>query len=207
MEKTEKKKYEITEIAHPEYPWLHRIRALVPVNQWVMKGDLGGFVESENNLSQEGLCWIYDDAISCEDAVVEKNAVLFMKAMARDSALITNNAGMYEQSVAEGCCCILNGELKDDARVAGKAMVKENEVTGQSPIIAGNSHVYGFVSGNYIIKGLVKPGEEFSNPTKDMFIFEDGKWDVLTEVRELRVPEGFQKQKKDKNKQHKGNVR
>lgn len=45
------KKYEIISIAHPQFPWLHRIRALVDVNEAVPKGTLGGFVEHEQNLS------------------------------------------------------------------------------------------------------------------------------------------------------------
>ena len=49
------KKYEITDIAHPDNPKLHRIRALTDVGTDVHKGDLGGFVETEDNLDQEGL--------------------------------------------------------------------------------------------------------------------------------------------------------
>ena len=45
------KKDEIMSIAHPQFPWLHRIRALVDVNEAVPKGTLGGFVEHEQNLS------------------------------------------------------------------------------------------------------------------------------------------------------------
>ena len=48
------KKYEITDIAHPDNPKLHRIRALTDVGTDVHKGDLGGFVETEDNLDQEG---------------------------------------------------------------------------------------------------------------------------------------------------------
>ena len=51
-------KYEITDIVHPQYPWLHRIRALRDVREDVHAGDLGGFVQSEENLSQEGQCWV-----------------------------------------------------------------------------------------------------------------------------------------------------
>ena len=47
-------KYEISEIAHPKYPWLHRIRALSDVRPGVQKGDLGGYVQGAENLSQEG---------------------------------------------------------------------------------------------------------------------------------------------------------
>lgn len=56
------KKYEITDIAHPDNPKLHRIRALTDVGTDVHKGDLGGFVETEDNLDQEGFAWIGKDA-------------------------------------------------------------------------------------------------------------------------------------------------
>lgn len=40
---------------------LYRIRALKDF--FVIKeGELGGYVEAENNLSHEGYCWIYDNA-------------------------------------------------------------------------------------------------------------------------------------------------
>ena len=48
------KKYEITDIAHPDNPKLHRIRALTDVGADVHKGDFGGYVETEDNLDQEG---------------------------------------------------------------------------------------------------------------------------------------------------------
>ena len=38
-------KYEITDIAHEKYPFLHRIRALRDIGSEVKAGDLGGFVE------------------------------------------------------------------------------------------------------------------------------------------------------------------
>ena len=58
------KKYELTEetIETNEGITLYRIKALKDFN-YVYKGDLGGFIESEENLSQEGNCWVYDDSI------------------------------------------------------------------------------------------------------------------------------------------------
>lgn len=53
MRTTSNQKYEITEISHEKYPFLHRIRALRDVSAEVRAGDLGGFVESESNLSFE----------------------------------------------------------------------------------------------------------------------------------------------------------
>lgn len=46
-------KYEITDIVHEAYPFLHRIRALRDVGDQVKAGDLGGFVESESNLETD----------------------------------------------------------------------------------------------------------------------------------------------------------
>ena len=67
-------KYEISEIAHPQYPWLHRIRALSDVRPGVPKGHLGGYVQCEENLSQKGACWIADDAVVCDNARVYGSA-------------------------------------------------------------------------------------------------------------------------------------
>ena len=64
------KKYEITDIAHPDNPKLHRIRALTDLTEDVLAGMLGGYVESYDNLDQEGRAWISEDAIACENAVV-----------------------------------------------------------------------------------------------------------------------------------------
>ena len=51
---TDNQKYEITNQAHPHYPWLHRIRALKDVREGVKAGTLGGYVQSADNLSQDG---------------------------------------------------------------------------------------------------------------------------------------------------------
>ena len=64
------KKYEITDIAHPDNPNLHRIRAVTDLTENVLAGMLGGYVESYDNLDQEGRAWISEDAIACENAVV-----------------------------------------------------------------------------------------------------------------------------------------
>ena len=61
------KKYEL--INYNQETNLYRIKALKDFND-VKSGDLGGFVDSENNLSHEGNCWIYDSAVVCDSALV-----------------------------------------------------------------------------------------------------------------------------------------
>lgn len=94
MTTTSNQKYEITEISHEKYPFLHRIRALRDVSAEVSAGDLGGFVESESNLSFEpdDTAWIFDDAIACNDAYVDKGAVLRGETVVCDNAYISMGA-------------------------------------------------------------------------------------------------------------------
>lgn len=85
-------KYEISEIAHPQYPWLHRIRALSDVRPDVPKGHLGGYVQCEENLSQKGACWIADDAVVCDNARVYGSAWIGNKSHISGQAVISGDA-------------------------------------------------------------------------------------------------------------------
>ena len=54
---------------------LYRIEALKDFPN-VKKGDKGGFVQSEANLSHHGRCWVYDGAKVFEKAFVCENAIV-----------------------------------------------------------------------------------------------------------------------------------
>ncbi|WP_375638704.1 MULTISPECIES: hypothetical protein [unclassified Bartonella] len=69
-----KKKYELTdETIKVDRITLYRIRALKDFGD-VKKGDLGGWVESERNLSHDNNCWIGGEAWVYDDAEVYNNA-------------------------------------------------------------------------------------------------------------------------------------
>ena len=73
----ETKKYRFTdETVEFEGKVLHRIQALKHFSN-VKKGSLGGFVESERNLSQEGDCWIYGDAMVFGDNEIVEDMMVF----------------------------------------------------------------------------------------------------------------------------------
>ena len=55
---------------------LHRIRALRDFND-VKAGDLGGFIEKEENLSHEGNCWVYNNAKVYDNAIIYGNAEIY----------------------------------------------------------------------------------------------------------------------------------
>lgn len=188
------KKYELTEITHPKYPWLHRIRARCQVNEQVGPGALGGYVQTEDNLSQDGTCWIYDQAICCEEAVVEDDGRMFDGAVARGSALISGDARMFERAVAEGNSSFFSGELKEDARLSGNAVVNRSD-NGLSPLIGRKSNVYGSVCGWFVVNDNIFEGEHYLNRTEDMFILENGKREVLVKQRKLEPPEEYRNEK------------
>jgi len=79
------KKYELLE---REANGLCRIKALRDFRD-VKTGDIGGYVETEENLSHYGECWIYDNA------KVYNNASIYDDAKVYDNARIYNNVKAY----------------------------------------------------------------------------------------------------------------
>lgn len=105
---------------------------------------------------------------------------------------------MYGRAWAKGNCWIQSGEVKDDAVVAGEAVIKKAG-KGDSPLIAGNSRVYGTVCGKYVIKDIIFPGETYQNPTEDILILENGKRSVLMQEQKFQPPEHVQKAEKTRS--------
>lgn len=77
MSQETNKKYIILkdEKIEDNFDWLYRIQAIKDFGD-VKAGDKGGWVSGYHNLSQEGNCWIYDDACACDDSHVSDNAKL-----------------------------------------------------------------------------------------------------------------------------------
>ena len=163
------KKYEITDIAHPIYPELHRIRALRQVAGEVPYGALGGFVQSEANLSQEqDDAWLYDDSISRDEANVCGCARLHDQAMAQDLALVSGSSTMYDNAIACDNAILTAGCIRNEAIVCGNARVRENAATHIAPVVTGQSVVMGDLSGSVVVygRGFILPGQTVDNPTR-----------------------------------------
>ena len=79
------KKYELTDETIEFYGrTLHRIRAcrdfVTIAGKQVKVGDLGGFVETEENLSHDGMCWVFGDAKVCGNTRVYGDAKVYGNA-------------------------------------------------------------------------------------------------------------------------------
>lgn len=86
------KKYELLEETKKvDGHTLRRIRAKKAFGR-VSAGDLGGWIEKEDNLSCDGLAWVYGDAMVFDSARVYDDAEVHGNARACGDAEVYNNA-------------------------------------------------------------------------------------------------------------------
>ena len=121
---------------------LHRIEALrdftTSDGEIVYKGEKGGWVESENNLSHDGNAWVYGDARVYGDALVCGGAQVYGDARVCGSAQVYGDARVCGSA-----------RVYDDARVCGDAQVYGNaRVCGGAQVygnarVCGSARVYG----------------------------------------------------------------
>ena len=103
----------------PDGRKVYRILALRDFGT-VRRGTIGGFVESENNLSDDGRCWIADDAIAAGKSRVSGDSLLANRAMIDDYAKVTDNAA-----------------VRDDATLRENVFVYGNATVGLQSVLAG----------------------------------------------------------------------
>ena len=110
------KKYELTKNTKMCFGRkLYQIKALKDFGD-VKAGDLGGYIEKEENLSHDGNAWVFDN--SC----VLCNAYVFDNARVYDNALIYDNAWVSDDALVSGNARISgNAWVSDDALVSGDA--------------------------------------------------------------------------------------
>lgn len=109
---------------------LYQIKALKDFGK-VKKGDLGGYIASEDNLSQTGNCWVF------------QNAMVFDNAKVLENAEICGNISMYDNSMVSGnSICDGNIYLCDNCRITGYAVVNGNSILiKNNAIIGGYSQI------------------------------------------------------------------
>ena len=101
---------------------IYRIQALRDFSD-VKKGDLGGFVESEENLSQYGNCWIYDNAQAVDRSMVVGDACLRDCAQMYDSSLIKDKAQLRGCAQMLHYSCLSDNAVAIDADILGFAII------------------------------------------------------------------------------------
>ena len=172
----------------------YRVKALRDFND-VKKGDIGGYVEGEKNLSQLGDCWIYDNAKVydnafvmgkakvCDNAVVRDNAKIYNNAVIRDYATVCHDARIWANSKILNHCHIYgNVEVCGDAVVCDCANVYHNARVFGNAIIRDNAVVHGdarifdyvIVCDNADVRGEVCIcGDAMISSDKDYIVFKN----------------------------------
>lgn len=124
-------------------------------------GLIGGWLESESNLSHDGECFVYDSACAYGNSLVRDNARLrdnarmsglvmlqdhaevsgrawaTGKTVIRDRAVVTDRAWVGDEAVI----CD-EARIQDDAGVSDRSIVGQRAIIGGSTWIRGNSRVY-----------------------------------------------------------------
>lgn len=139
------RKYELLKDNYINYEGkiLYRIRALRDFSN-VKAGDVGGYVQSEDNLSHKGDCWVYynakvfNSAKIHDNAKVRGNAQIYGDAEVFGSARIHGNAKIYDEAgifdnatVFENARVCNNARIKYNARVYGNAKIERDTIIGQ----------------------------------------------------------------------------
>lgn len=194
------KKYELTNESI-EYAGrkLYRIKALKNF-RYVKKGNIGGYVESERNLSQEGNCWIYDNAKVFGDARVYGNAIVYDNAEIYgisyvygdsiihgnakicDAAKVHDNAEIFgDAEVFDAACICGDAEVCETAKVYGSAVIRYGTLTTDIKddliqYIACSLNVYPLNGKYYLYKRVNKIKEGIYKSLYDSnFIYKDGE--------------------------------
>ena len=134
-------KYELTEMTMVfDGRELHRIRAVRDFGD-VTAGDLGGWVQSEDNLSHDGRCWIYDEGIVCDKAKVSHDAAV------RDHGQLRDQAWIFEDAVVQDHAQVYCG-----ANACGRSVIKDNA------IVRGDARIFdlGIVDGDHVVSGKAR---------------------------------------------------
>ena len=137
------KKYELTNITMEfEERTLYRIRALKNFRN-VEAGDLGGWVSGKYNLSQEGECWIYDEAKCMDNARMYHNSVMYNNAIMCDFSEMHNYSAMLDNSRMYNCSAIYdNSRMYNDSKMYNNSRMFDNSAMYNNAVMLDNSKMF-----------------------------------------------------------------
>lgn len=131
---------EMTRLA-PNGHTLYRIRALSDFLT-VRKGHLGGWVEKEENISQNSAAWVYDDAMVYGDAWLRGFARVRGHAQVFDSAWLQDGAIVEDEAKVGGNAFLFDAaRFKEDARASDNAWVGGRTVIHKKVWLCGDARI------------------------------------------------------------------
>ena len=151
---------------------LFRVRYLCDIENIVAAGDIGGYIEGEYNLSQQGNsvvlgdAEVYGNAKVCGDAKVYGNAKVCGDAMVFGNAEVYGNAKVFGDAKVYGNAKVFgDAEVYGNAKVCGDAEVYGNaEVCGDAKVQSTRDYI--------VFKNFWSSGRHFT------WTRSDNKWTV-----------------------------
>jgi len=140
------KKYEITSdcktVDGVKVCRIKALRDIRPSFYEVKKGDLGGYVEKEDNLSHIYGAWVGNDAVVKGNARVYDNAVVSGEAVVEGNARVYDNAWIKDHAVVEDDAVVSgNAHVSDEAVVTGESWISDNAWVFGNAVVEGESVV------------------------------------------------------------------
>ena len=121
---------------------LFQIRALKDFGD-VKAGDFGGYIEKEENLSQDGTAWVFNNAYVFGNARICINAKVYNNAKVFENAWVFGKAKVYGNTLVCGNALIYdNAQIYDDAEVFDNAQVYGNAKVFGNACVYGNARVF-----------------------------------------------------------------
>jgi hypothetical protein len=123
---------------------LYRIRAIVDL-PYAKKGEIGGYIEKESNLSHQGGSWLIDNAM------VFGNAKIWEEAAAAQNVMVFGNASLH-----------------GDVNIFGNVVIQDNvEIYGKGVFVHGHLWLCGDIKlskrGNYYGDNAFKNQRDFDD--------------------------------------------
>lgn len=112
----------------------------------VKKGDLGGFIQSEQNLSQDGLCWLDETSCALHSARILDDALALNGSILRDSSVLCEKTTLKDSTICgkasiSGESQIKSSSIADEAIIQDRCLICDSFV-GDNAIISGEAKIY-----------------------------------------------------------------
>lgn len=110
----------------------------------IKKGELGGWIEKEENLLQDGTSWVSDEACVYGNASVKDDAYVWGDVVILGNSIITENADVSGNAVISHNAVISgNASVSGGVKISGVTCVTGNAKIYDYASIMGNAMVYG----------------------------------------------------------------
>lgn len=165
-----------------KYITLFQIKALIDIPAYRVKvGDIGGWIEGEWNLSQQGTCWIASDVTVYEQAVVQEDAYANEGSRILGASVVTGNAHVEGSRILnslvsgsakvlnsslERCRIVTKGKREEIVRVEN-SLLKDVEISGNKCVLNTPGVLIQNTTINFTGK---RQSKESKLPTKNRFM-------------------------------------